>query len=57
MEDERRTDKLSSIEVSKNTKGQYTFKVKIYFDDDNYDANKIADLTQMYFNTIESRFI
>lgn len=34
MSDENNSEKQSSIEVARNAKGQFTFKVKTYYDED-----------------------
>jgi len=47
------TEKTSSIEVSQNAKGQYSFKVKKYFDDD--FVSTINDVEHA-FNILHEKF-
>ena len=47
---QEKNEKASSIEVSRNAKGEHSFKVKIYYDD---ETTKEADV----INKIEKAYV
>jgi len=49
-------EKQSSVEVSRNAKGDYTFKIKLYFDEEQYTANQIAVITKGYMDEALNQF-
>lgn len=49
-------DKQSSIEVNRNAKGDYAFKVKTYYDPDDNAAETIVQLNQDIMNDLIGKF-
>lgn len=49
-------DKQSSIEVSRNAKGQCAFKVKTYYDDQETDALDIVDHNKTVMDKLVKEF-
>ena len=49
-------EKQSSIEVSQNAKGEYAFKVKIYFDSDATNPKAINKIIQDTMNDLDRKF-
>jgi hypothetical protein len=49
-------DKQSSIEVSRNAKGQCAFKVKTYYDDQGVDALDIVDHNKTVMDKLVREF-
>jgi hypothetical protein len=49
-------EKQSSIEVSQNAKGEYAFKVKIYFDSDATNPKAINKVIQETMNDLDRKF-
>ncbi len=47
--EEKQFEKQSSIKVSRNAKGQYSFEVKTYY---NEDARESADVVEQNANTM-----
>jgi len=51
-----RNEKQSSIEVSRNAKGEYSFKVKIYYDDGVKKSNDVVDEIERIMKNLKTRF-
>ena len=51
-----KTEKASSIEVSRNAKGEYAFKVKIYYDTDDVKVTNVISVIETAMNDLKSRF-
>lgn len=43
MNEQILTDKQSSIEVSRNAKGEYSWKIKVYYNDDKKSEIQVID--------------
>lgn len=56
MPEEQRIEKQSSIEVAENSKNQFTFKVKIYFDEENREFNSVTDEIDRIYADLHGRF-
>jgi len=51
------TDKRSSIEVNQNAKGEYSFSVKVYYDENEVkDGLEVIKRVKEYYNMLESTF-
>ena len=49
--------KQSSVEVSQNSKGQYAFKAKIYYDTDEREGEDVVKAVKSIFDTLHSTFV
>jgi hypothetical protein len=56
MSEEIIQGKQSSIDVSKNAKGEFSFGAKIYFDDDKTDPKVVIDKLRSIYNELQDRF-
>ena len=55
--EEKITEKQSSIKISRNTKGQYTWDIKVYFDDDKKTQDDIVTYIEDLNNKVKTNFI
>lgn len=56
MAEERQLDKQSSIKVARNAKGQYTFEVKTYYNEDTRKSKDVVDLNKSIMENLLSEF-
>ena len=49
-------DKQDSVEVSRNAKGEYSFKVKIYYDSTETSYTDINNIVQDTMKDLKGRF-
>jgi len=56
MTTEERSEKQSSISVSRNAKGEFSFQVKIYFDEEGTDSIKVNRQIEKVYNDLTKRF-
>lgn len=54
--DEQKTEKQSSIEVSRNAKGEIALKCKLYFDEEKEDWKNINTKIEEIISDLKRRF-
>ena len=57
MAEEKFTEKQSSIKISRNTKGQYTWDIKVYFNEDKKTQDDIVTYIEDLNNKIKTNFL
>jgi len=57
MNDEYVMEKQSSVEVSRNGKGEYSWKIKVYFDDEKKERDDLLDYIEDLNTKIKQRFL
>lgn len=53
---EKIIEKPDSIKVSQNAKGQYSFEVKVYYDEESRSPQEIAGVIETIYNDLHERF-
>ena len=56
MATEERSERQSSITVARNAKGEFSFQVKIYFDEGKTDFVKVNRKIEKAYNDLTKRF-
>lgn len=49
-------EKRSSIEVSENAKGQFSYSVKLYYDKDNDKSEEVVDEIRNIYDMLKKKF-
>jgi hypothetical protein len=57
MADKIQYEKQSSIEVTRNAKGDYAFKVKTYYNEEERSGMEVVDYNKMLMNKLWEEFV
>lgn len=56
MEEKRVNEKLSSISISRTSKGQYSWDIKLYYNEESQDGKDIITKLQELDNEMQKSF-
>ncbi len=56
MAEEIKTEKQSSIEINRNAKNEYSWKIKIYYDEEKRDWTSVVTIISDINRNLKERF-